>query len=87
MFFLIFIYSENQDIIIVVFLIYLLLSYKKAIIHLQNLNTFTVEALNISDSTIYVGSKTLNGNELKEKFITYNQIMNGGKLVFKMVNK
>lgn len=62
-------------------------AYKKASINLENGNTFTVIANNNSDKNVYIQSAKLNGKEYTRPFITYNQISNGGKMVFEMGSK
>lgn len=54
------------------------------VLHLQNGNTFTVIADGISTEKKYVESITLNGEPYNKKYITYEDIMNGGTLVYKM---
>ena len=60
---------------------------EEAILHLDNGNTFTVEAKNQSDKNVYVRKVELNGVLLKKPFITHDQVMNGGKLTFYMSSK
>ena len=60
---------------------------KEASLHLDNGNTFTVEAKNQSDKNMYVRKVELDGKELNKPFITHDQIMNGGKLTFYMSRK
>lgn len=54
------------------------------VLHLQNGNTFTIIADGISTEKKYVESITLNGEPYNKKYITYEDIMNGGTLVYKM---
>ena len=56
----------------------------KAVIYLENGKKFTIIAKNNSKKNIYIQNATLNGNLLKNNFITYNDLLDGGKLVFKM---
>ncbi len=53
-------------------------------ITLSNGNTLKMTALNQSDENIYVEKVTLNGEELTGTYITHEQLMEGGKLVFTM---
>ena len=46
--------------------------------------TFTVVAENLSKENLYVDKIYLNGKEYKKNYITHQDIVNGGKLVFKM---
>jgi predicted alpha-1,2-mannosidase len=61
--------------------------FKKITINLENGNTFTIEAPNVSNDNIYIQSAELNGKNHKKTFITHNQIMKGGTLKFDMSNK
>ena len=56
-------------------------------LHLQNGNTLTIKAPNVSDKNCYIQSITLNGKPLHCAYITYEQIMAGGELVFTMGSK
>jgi putative alpha-1,2-mannosidase len=49
--------------------------------------TFTVRADKLSDKNKYVKSIKFNDKEVNENFITYQQIMNGGMLVFEMTDR
>ena len=57
------------------------------VLHLQNGNTLTIKAPNVSDQNCYIQSITLNGKPLHCAYITYEQIMAGGELVFTMGSK
>ena len=57
------------------------------VLHLQNGNTLTIKAPNVSDQNCYIQSVTLNGKPLHCAYITYEQIMAGGDLVFTMGSK
>jgi len=57
------------------------------VLHLQNGNTLTINAPNVSDQNCYIQSVTLNGKPLHCSYITYEQIMAGGELVFTMGSK
>ncbi len=48
---------------------------------------FKIIANNLSEDNMYIQSVTLDGNRIKEPFITYTQIMNGNRLVFEMGKK
>ncbi|HEY5499158.1 MAG TPA: GH92 family glycosyl hydrolase [Bacteroidales bacterium] len=58
----------------------------KATIHLQNKKEFTVVANHLSKKNKYVKSVKLNDVEIKDAIITYEQIMQGGTLVFEMTD-
>lgn len=60
---------------------------KKAIIHLANGNKFDILANNFSDTNIYNEVIKLNNNIIKKPYITYNDIINNGKLTFEMISK
>jgi putative alpha-1,2-mannosidase len=62
-------------------------SIKTAALRLENGRTFTIEARDQSETNVYVSRVTLNGRDLGRNFITYGDIMGGGKLVFYMSNK
>lgn len=59
---------------------------KRAVIHLENGKTFTVEAPKVSKENIYIQSARLNGKPLDTTYITHKDIMNGGTLIFDMGN-
>lgn len=56
-------------------------------ITLSNGNTLKMTAINQSDKNIYVEKVTLNGKELTGTYITHDELMNGGELVFTMSAK
>lgn len=56
-------------------------------IKLSDDKTFTVRADKLSDKNKYVKSIKFNDKEVNENFITYQQIMNGGMLVFEMTDR
>ncbi|MCF6243061.1 MAG: GH92 family glycosyl hydrolase [Bacteroidales bacterium] len=58
--------------------------FKKISIHLENGNTFTIEAPDVSGKNIYIQSAKLNGKAYKKSFITHDVIMEGGVLELKM---
>ena len=60
---------------------------EEAIINLPNNKVFTVRAKNLSKKSYIVKSVILNGELLKRNFITHEEIMKGGELIFEMVNK
>ena len=49
-----------------------------------NGNQFTIEADNNSVDNKYIQTATLNGNSLNRPWISHDEIMNGGRLVFRM---
>ncbi|MBR2869738.1 MAG: GH92 family glycosyl hydrolase [Clostridia bacterium] len=54
---------------------------------LSNGNTLKITAINQNDKNVYVESVTLNGNALDGCYVTHEQLMEGGELVFRMSNK
>jgi len=60
---------------------------KTAILKLENGKSLSIEAKNQSDKNVYVQKVELNGKEIKEKYITHSEIVNGGKLIFTMSDK
>jgi predicted alpha-1,2-mannosidase len=57
---------------------------KNATIKLENGNTFTIRTKNQSKNNFYIQSVTLNGRPLVKSYITHDDIMKGGSLVFTM---
>ena len=58
----------------------------KIVLNLANGKTFTVIAEGISEENKYVESITLNDEPYTKNYITHEDIVNGGTLVFKMKN-
>ncbi len=56
-------------------------------ITLSNGNTLKITANNQSESNVYVSSVTLNGQTLDGCYVTHEQLMDGGELVFTMTDK
>ncbi len=59
----------------------------KAEIQLENGKKFIIIVKNNSNQNKYIQSVTLNGKAVDGKAITYNQIIDGGKLIFEMGDK
>lgn len=59
-------------------------SVKEAVIHLNNGLTLTIKAHNQSEDNVYVKSVSVNGKPLAGTFLSHQDIMNGGELVFEM---
>lgn len=55
-------------------------------ITLSNGNTLKIKAVNQSEDNVYVSSVKLNGVELEDFYVTHEQLMAGGELVFTMSN-
>ncbi len=58
--------------------------FNEATINVGDGKTFTIKAVNNSDSNIYVQSATLNGKRYDKSYIDYRDIIAGGELVMKM---
>lgn len=61
--------------------------FDKSVIHLPSGKSFEITAENLSDTNIYVKEVLLNGEKLDRTYITYNELLNGGKLNFIMTNQ
>jgi len=59
----------------------------KAVIQLENGKTFSIEAINQNDKNVYVQKVVLNGRQLDKPVLNYEDVMNGGTLVFYMTDK
>jgi predicted alpha-1,2-mannosidase len=55
-----------------------------AVLQLENGKTFTIEAKNQGPKNVYVSKVTLNGQPLTRRYITHDEIVSGGNLVFYM---
>jgi predicted alpha-1,2-mannosidase len=53
-------------------------------LHLENGRTLVIKANNFNDKNVYVKSVKLNGKTLSSPFISHNQLMEGGELVFEL---
>lgn len=60
---------------------------KTAVITLENGKTLSIEARDQGEKNVYVRSVTVNGKPLNRDFLTFSEIMNGGKIVFDMSDK
>lgn len=60
---------------------------QEATIHLPTGKTFKVVASNQSAENVYVESITLNGSPLTTFYITHQQILDGGTLIFEMADR
>jgi predicted alpha-1,2-mannosidase len=61
--------------------------FKKTVIHLEDGNTFTIEAEKLSEKNCYIRSAKLNGEPFDHAWIYHKQIVEGGKLVLEMAEK
>ncbi|MEO8112702.1 MAG: GH92 family glycosyl hydrolase [Ginsengibacter sp.] len=55
-----------------------------ATLHLENGHTFSIEAKNQSDKNVFIQKIELNGKLLNRLYLTHEEIMKGGKLVYYM---
>ncbi len=60
---------------------------KKAVMHLSDGKDFTMIAENQSPKNIYIQSVVLNGKKWNSPFLPFDQLKNGGKIVFRMGRK
>ncbi len=58
--------------------------FKKATLHLENGNTFEIDAKNNSKDNFYIESASLNGKPYSNSFVTFEDIQNGGTLKFQL---
>ncbi|MBR4066979.1 MAG: GH92 family glycosyl hydrolase [Bacteroidaceae bacterium] len=58
--------------------------FKKAAVHLENGNTFTVDAPENNGDNIYIGSMLLNGNEYRHNYITHKALTEGAHINMRM---
>jgi predicted alpha-1,2-mannosidase len=56
----------------------------KAVMHLSNGSTFTIEAEHVSDRNIYVQSVELNGRPWNQPFLPFEELRGGGTMKFTM---
>ena len=58
--------------------------FKKATLHLENGNSFVLEAANNSKENLYIQSTSVNGVEKTVNYLPYQTIQDGGKFNFEM---
>ena len=58
--------------------------FDKVTINLENGKKFVIRGNNNSEKNIYINSAAMNGKDYKNSFIDYNDVLNGGELVFEM---
>ena len=61
--------------------------FNRTTITLENGKKFTIEAKGNSKENVYIQSALLNGKPYNHNWLTYDDIINGGTLVFSMGNK
>jgi putative alpha-1,2-mannosidase len=57
---------------------------REAIIKLSNNKSLTIKTRNQSEKNIFVKSVSVNGNKIKENFLSHKEIMSGKEIVFEM---
>jgi predicted alpha-1,2-mannosidase len=60
---------------------------KKAVIQINNQQTFTIKAKNFSKKNIYQDHPSLNNVKIDNSIVRYNEIMKGGTPTFRMTKK
>ena len=60
---------------------------KTAVLHFENGKALAIEARDQSDKNVYVKKVMINGRTLDHNYVTYDEIVNGGKMVFYMADK
>ena len=58
--------------------------FKKASLHLENGNTFSITAPNNSKENVYIQRASLNGEDYEKTYLKYDDVQNGGELDFTM---
>jgi len=58
-----------------------------AVLKLENGSKFIIDVKNQSEQNVYLESVILNGKKLNRNYITHNEIMQGGTLMFNMSSK
>lgn len=61
--------------------------FTKVTIHMGNGNKLTIKAPHASEKNIYIHGVTVNGKEISTTIISYDEIKNGGTMVFDMSDK
>ena len=61
--------------------------FKKATVHLENGNTFTIDAPDNSDSNIYIENMLVDGKEYSHNYITHDTLLQGSDIKVKMSAK
>lgn len=62
-------------------------SFDEAVIHLPSGKDFRIKAIGLSDEAEAVKSVSLNGQKLDRTYITFDEVLAGGELVFEMGQK
>ncbi len=56
-------------------------------LHLENGKTLNLKAQNRDDAHFYVSELTINGQHTKKSYLTHEQLMAGGEIIFKMAGQ
>jgi predicted alpha-1,2-mannosidase len=56
----------------------------KAVVHLSNSKDFSMTAENLSEKNVYIQSVKLNGKDWKKPFLPYDELKDGGTIVYTM---
>lgn len=59
-------------------------SFDEVVLNLNNGNKFKVVANNVTDSNFYIQSATLNGESFERAWLSHEEILLGGELIFEM---
>jgi len=60
---------------------------KSATLKLENGKTLTIEVRNQRDKNVYVNKVEVNGVRSNRKYLTHNELVGGGKIIFEMSSK
>lgn len=58
--------------------------FERATIHLPSGKDFTIKAIGLTDDSWQVSEVYLNGDKLERSYITFDELLSGGELVFEM---
>lgn len=61
--------------------------FRKVTLTLEDGKKFTIDAEGNGSTAVYIRSASLNGEPLERNYITYDEIVSGGTLTFKMSDK
>ncbi|MCS2891624.1 glycoside hydrolase family 92 protein [Parabacteroides faecis] len=61
-----------------------LLFFEKATIKLSSGKEFVIKATRLSEKNMYVDKVFLNGQRLNRTYITFEEVLQGGELLFEM---
>lgn len=61
--------------------------FNKISVTMENGNEFIIEAENNSEKNVYINDVVLNGESYNKNYLTHDNILNGGKLIFNMAEE